>query len=273
MARIESLFRKLDEWKSTLPGTWGLVVEDLQTGTRWTVNEDRLFYAASLIKVPIMAAVYREEAAGRLTLEEEWPLSLEDQVGGSGILQHLSPGIRLPIRDLVTLMIIQSDNTATNMLIRRVGTETIRKTMVELGMRHSRFHNPLMIVPYPLENVNVVTAADMAACFRRIARGEAVSLHASRRMIRTLKKQQDAAGLPSLLPPKHPEGIVGLQPLWEWAHKTGQVNRILHDAGILYVGGRALSVTALSEGLDIRTARSCLGELGLRAYEWMREPG
>jgi beta-lactamase class A len=271
MRVFSKLSRQLEEWKSRVPGTWGVWVEDLETAESWTWNETRPFYAASLIKVPIMVAVYREMAKERLRLGEELVLQPEDQVGGSGVLQHLSPGLRIPIRDLVTLMIIQSDNTATNMLIDRIGKEAIRETMAELGMKNSLFYNPLMIIPADREGVNAVTAEDMASCYRKIARGEAVSWHACRQMIRILKRQQFRDCFPSSLPPAENDVPIGSLPAWELAHKTGMVNRVLHDTGILYVGDHAVLLIALSEGLEYREAAKLLGELARLVYDSCRQ--
>ena len=147
-----------------------------------------------------MVAVYAEAWAGTLSLEDRLTLTKEVQVGGSGVLQHLSPGLKISIRHLVMLMIIQSDNTATNILINRVGKRQIQKILLELGMKESQFYNKLMVVPAKLDGYNRVTAASMAACYRMLAQGKAVSYHHSMEMIEILKRQQIKTSLASLLP-------------------------------------------------------------------------
>lgn len=258
--------RALDDWKQRAVGDWGIWIEDLQTNETWTWNAEKSFYAASLIKVPIMMAVYREAHLGNLSLSEQLPLRAEDQVGGSGVLQHLSPGLSLPIQDLVTLMIIQSDNTATNMLIDRVGHSAIRETMSQVGMKNSRFHNKLMIVPADPEGVNQVTAEDMASCYRLLAHGKAFSHHASSQMVQILKKQQIRDTFPYLLPNVHQAWVGGI-PYYELAHKTGMIHEHLHDSGILYMGSRAMIMVALSKGIAYHEAQRQMAEMALLVFQ------
>ncbi|MGX9706191.1 serine hydrolase [Laceyella tengchongensis] len=263
---VNRLIQNLEHWKSRAVGNWGVWIEDLTSATTWAWNETKSFYAASIIKVPIMVAVYKQAFLGRLALADEIILTAEDQVGGTGVLQHLSPGLRLSVQDLTTLMIIQSDNTATNILIDLLGTETIRETMDELGMRQSTFHNKLMIVPAAPAGLNMITAADVARCFRHIAQGKVVSQHASRQMVEILKKQQLRDCLPTGLPSQHGD-IIGWLPEWELAHKTGMVTRTLHDAGILFTKSRAVVMVALSEECEYEQAQQQMKQLARLVYE------
>lgn len=257
---------KLENWKQKSSGTWGIWIEDLDTGEKWTWNEHLPFVAASIIKVPIMTAVYRAAAQGVLQPSDRLCLKSEDQVGGTGILQHLSPGTELSVQDLITMMIIQSDNTATNMLIDLIGKEEINETIQELEMKNTRFYNRLMIVPVKTDGINQTTAADMARCFQKLARGQVISRHTSAKMIEILKKQQLRDCLPSLLPPSDSE-FIGTLPKWQMAHKTGMVSKILHDTGILYIGSRSLIVICLSTGLSYHRARKTCNKIGKWIYD------
>ncbi|SEN30435.1 serine hydrolase [Lihuaxuella thermophila] len=267
---FQKLREQLEEWKLKLPGRWGVWIEDLTTRDSWEWNGDHSFYAASVIKVPIMVAVFREAWKGRFALSDEMTLTPEAQVGGAGVLQHLTPGLKVSIRDLTTLMIIQSDNTATNLLIELVGKDAIHEAMTELNMNGSRFYNPLMILPADREGVNTITPRDLASCYRKIAKGEAVSYHASLQMINILKKQQIRDCFPSLLPQTDPD-IIGSIPAWELAHKTGTVTRVLHDTGILYTGSHAVIMVALSEDCSYREAKEQLAQLAFRVYQAYRQ--
>lgn len=270
MKGLVSMFAKLAaailELVEKAGGQWGIVLEDLTTSERWALNEHQRFYAASLIKVPIMTAVYAEAYAGRFALEEKRKLRREDLVGGSGVLQHMSPGTEIAIADLVALMIVQSDNTATNILIDLIGKEAIRAVMARTEMNNSQFYNKLMIVPAEREGNNEVTAADMANHYRYLATGSIISLHSCQQMIDILKKQQIRDCLPLFLP--NPEGeIIGMLPLWELANKTGTVNNIQHDTGILYVGDKAVTVCVLSKDVEAKRARETIGHIGRVVYE------
>jgi beta-lactamase class A len=144
---FQKLSGSLDAWKKKSSGIWGIWMEDLNTGEKWIWNEKQPFVAASMIKVPVMVAVYRAHALGKLCLSDRIELRREDRVGGSGVLQHLSYGTKFTIQDLVTLMIIQSDNTATNLLIDRLGKEFVQETLLALEMTDTVFINRLHIVP------------------------------------------------------------------------------------------------------------------------------
>lgn len=257
---------KVSEWIKLAGGTWGIAVEDLNTGVRWSHNENRKFYAASVIKVPIMAAAFSLAREGKLSLEDRVRLTKEMQVGGAGVLQHLNPGLELSIRDLVILMIIQSDNTATNMVIDAVGKEKIRETMEQLGMRNSTFYNKLMIVPAQTEGTNLITAADMASCFKSLATGKAASSHDSSEMIDILKRQQVTDGLPSRLP-NRTASVLGVLPAWKVAHKTGTVENIQHDAGILYTEDQSVMIIVLSEGVPHQSAKEIMGKITREIYD------
>jgi beta-lactamase class A len=193
-------------------------------------------------------------------------LRQEDQVTGSGVLQWLSPGLRLPLRDLAELMIACSDNAATNMLLRRLGTEPVNACLDGLGLRRTRVRRPLQVVPAGGGEPNTVTAAEMAALLLGIARAQVVSFEACRRMVATLKRTQAADALPALLPP--PGGaVVGAPPRWELAHKTGSIAGCEHDVGLLYVAGQTVAVAVLSCGCGAaREARAAIAEVGAAVY-------
>src|SRR5699024_1291488 len=92
----------------------------------------------------------------------------EDQVGGSGVLQHLTPGEAFSLTDLVTLMIIQSDNTATNMLIDVVGIKNVQQAMADIGMVKSTFNRKLMIKPAKFQGNNMITAEDVSIMLEKL---------------------------------------------------------------------------------------------------------
>nr|WP_216369349.1 MULTISPECIES: serine hydrolase [unclassified Brevibacillus] len=265
-AVLSALGPSLERLTEETGGQWGIYLEDVRTGERLGIAEHQRFYAASLIKVPIMTAVFAEAYAGRLALSDKLRLRREDQVGGAGVLQHFTPGTELTVYDAVTLMIIQSDNTATNMLIDLIGTDAIRTAMSRTEMVNSSFYNKLMIVPAEPEGYNEVTAADMGSHFRFLATGKAISYNSCLQMINILKRQQHRDRLPCRLP--DPEGdVIGMLPKWELANKTGTVTNITHDAGILYVGGHAVIICALSKNVDAKAAGEVMGQIGRMVYD------
>ncbi|MCG7345950.1 class A beta-lactamase-related serine hydrolase [Sporosarcina sp. ACRSL] len=244
-------------------------MKDLRDDSSFSLNGNEAFYAASIIKVPIMAAVFATAEEGDICLGDRLPLRREDIVGGSGVLQFMSPGIELPIYDLVTLMIIQSDNTATNMLIELIGMEKIQAFMNELGMEQSKLHHKLMIVQANRIHSNEITASDITSLLTLMARGECVSRHASEQMVRIMKQQQLSNGLKDNLPATN-NPIVGAIPDWEIAGKTGYVEGIMHECGLLYVRGLCMAVTVLSKGCREDEARDMIAQIGSDVYSYAR---
>lgn len=262
---LSSLFAQISSLIKDAGGEWGIFFEDLQTGETLSINEHQRFYAASVIKVPIMTAVFAEAYAGKFALEDKIQLRAEDLVGGAGVLQHMTPGTAFTIRDLVTLMIIQSDNTATNMMIDLVGTEGIRNAMQKTEMTNSHFYNKLMVIPAELEGYNEVTAKDMGSHLRYLATGKVISYDSCLKMVAILKTQQHRDRIPFLLP--DPDGdVIGMIPKWEFANKTGSVTKITHDVGILYVGSHAVILSILNKGLEQKDAADVMAQIGNLVY-------
>lgn len=267
---LSNLFPQIEQLLEQAGGLWGAVIEDLHTNERFEHNPDQRFYAASLIKVPIMAAVFTDVYQGKYSFQDKYILRQEDLVGGCGVLQHLTPGMPITIYDLVMLMIIQSDNSATNILIDRVGAETIRQVMQKYQMTNSQFYNKLMMIPAELEGYNEVTSGDMASIYRFMANGKILSYNSCLQMISILKKQQIRDSIPFHLPDPDSDVIGGL-PRWELANKTGNVTNINHDVGILYVRDSAILISLLSKDAEEKRAKDTMGKIGRLIYETYRE--
>ncbi|MGE5591235.1 MAG: serine hydrolase [Bacillota bacterium] len=243
------MFESVQEYLSRAQGTFGVVLDDLTGGAHWEHQADVPFYAASVIKVPIMVEAFHQAHNGLLDLDRErltWTRA--DQVGGDGVIRLLTPGTRLSVRDLITLMIVISDNAATNLLIDRLGRDAIRQCLKRCGMSHSSFYNKLSVVPTEREGVNTISPRDVQHLFLLLARGEAVSQHASDQMIAILKENQDYSRAVKYLPWDQ-EGLTGERPPVQVAHKTGSVKGVSHDAGIFYLRDRTYCLTILGKDL------------------------
>jgi len=237
------------------------------------LRADEPVYAASTIKVPIMVEVFRQAELGRLRLSDEVELQREDQVPGSGVLQHLSTGLRLSLRDLVTLMIIVSDNTATNMVLDRVGADEVTATMTSLGLAHTRIFHHLQQVPVERRGEMVTSAADLTALLVRIGQGRAVSLDASRRMVDILSRQTLSGGLSARLPIDPLEATVGAPAAVRVASKSGSLAGFRHDVGLVLMpsGSYALSVLLTGVG-ENAAARDLVGRISRRVFDAAARP-
>jgi len=127
-----ALVELLEEVADGFQGVLGVSVKHLGTGESASINGDRLFPTASVFKVPVLVEFYRQVDRGLLSPQEQVVLTRRDKVPGSGILKELSEGLRLPMVDLVRLMMILSDNTATDLVATRVGLENVNRALDEL---------------------------------------------------------------------------------------------------------------------------------------------
>lgn len=266
---MEKLGEKLQQHMLDAGGTWGISLKNIRTNETWCHFPNESFYAASIIKIPIMMAAFEAHHHGSFSLEDHLLLRAEDIVGGAGVLQHMSPGTKLTIYDVLTLMIIQSDNTATNMMIDVVGKDNIQQTIKDIGLQDSHFHNKLMTVPVKRAGANVITAADMTKMLQTIVRGEYTSHYACEHMIDILKKQQHTARLPARLP-RNTSSIIGTHQDWSIAHKTGSVSGVVHDVGVFYVDDQQLLVSILSKDVDDYFAEHTIANMGLDLYNYLK---
>lgn len=119
-------------------GKLGISVKHLGTSEAASLNGDDLFPTASVFKVPVIVELYRRVEAGTLSLEDKIIMREREKIPGSGILKELSEGLELTVRDLTELMMILSDNTATDILTEIVGKENVNATLRDLGLSKTR---------------------------------------------------------------------------------------------------------------------------------------
>jgi beta-lactamase class A len=153
-------------------GVVGLAVADVTTGERFGINETLVFPQGSAIKIPILIELFSRADRGDLRLIERMPLRAADRVGGTGLIQYFSDGgSELSLHDLAVLMIVLSDNTATNVLIDRLGMNRVSQTMATLGAPHTRLQRK-MIQPQESAkgNENVSTPKEAVDIMVRLAR-------------------------------------------------------------------------------------------------------
>lgn len=123
-------------------GQLGLYVKHVESGREIAIDADKIFPLGSVFKIPVMVEVFRQADEGHISLDEKLRLEPRYYCIGSGILQYLSPGLELSIRDLVTLMIIASDNTASEMLWKRIGVQRVNMLIRELGLAKTSIYLP-----------------------------------------------------------------------------------------------------------------------------------
>jgi len=255
---MEALRKKINDVLSSYPGRWGFVIANQATGARLELNPDMVFPAASMIKVPVMYEIMRQAANGKLSLDDTLTIKDADKVGGAGILKELDAGKVFTVRELTTLMIILSDNMATNMLIDLIGMETVNQTVAELGLQSTVLRRKMMdFAAARAGKENQTSAADMALIFAKIYTSAGLPRAYGELMLDILARQQIQDKLPFYLP----EGIT-------IAHKTGTLAGVEHDAGILYLPGGPYIISVLTGDLPVNyLGLQLVAVLGKVVYE------
>ncbi len=244
------------------PGESSVWIEDLSTGWVAAYQEDRPFPAASVVKVPILVTCLRQAAEGEMNLSEPVTLLGRDKVNGSGVLKGMPNGSRLTVARLVELMVTRSDNTATNLLISRLGMDNLNRSFLEMGLTGTRLSRKMMDFSQRKNGVeNWTTARDVSRVFRDIYRAREVSPTVSEACLSLLKRQEVNDRIPALLPP----GTVV-------AHKTGLEKGVCHDSGILYTENGAVLVCVLTRnGAKAKPAKGFIARIAARAYGYLEE--
>lgn len=246
---------------ATLPGEAGAFAADADGRALFCENEDEAFPSASVIKLPLVMTLYADAAEGRLDLDERVPVG--ERVDGSGVLRHMRDLDRLSLRDLAMLAIIVSDNTATNRLIERVGTDRVGERLHEWGCSKTRLSRKMYDFDAAKRGLeNVMTARETVSLLTRLQRGECVDRATSDAVLAVLEQCQDR----SMLLRYMPYGVTV-------PHKTGTLDESRNDAGIV-PGDRPVIVAAFTRKLrDTSAAVSWLGALGWCAYRAAGNPG
>jgi beta-lactamase class A len=227
-ASIERITRSLN-------ATWAVHVKCLETGEEVALNASQQMEAMSVIKIPIMVETFRQIEAGKFSLTDRVKLRDEDKRPGTGVIRSLDAGVELTVKDLITMMIIVSDNTATDLLFEKVGGDSVNKLMAEYGLTQTRAIAPgsvwfaaLRAAKSPAEfhregkhPYGLSSAHDMGLLLERIKTGKAVSKAASDQMMGILRGQLYTTRLPKY--------VTGFRV----AHKTGDfLPYVGNDVGV-----------------------------------------
>jgi beta-lactamase class A len=255
----EKLQAKVAEIASQVDGVLGVTILDLETGDSFSVHGDMVFTQASSIKLPLLVELMRLVEARKLRLEDEVVLQPADVVPGSGVLQQLTPGkVTMTLRDVATLMITVSDNTATNMVIDRVSMASVNETMDRYGLTHTRLQRKMQDdEAWKADRENLSTPNEQARLLELLYRGEILASAGKEEALRILAIPKSSR-IRALLPPGT-----------RVAHKTGSVPGVVVDVGIVYLAGRPFVVSAMANWLqDESDAEAAIAEISLAAYRY-----
>ncbi len=251
----DEIIKKLER----IPGKISFLYEDLKTGKGFAYHEQEPMMAASVIKLFVMAAAFEKSKKGSFQMDELFAVKREDCVPSCGALTYLHDGILVTGLDLVTLMIIFSDNTATNILIDILGIEEINETIRGLGFRQTLLQRKMYDIERSSRGIqNYITAYETGRLLKMIYNGTLIDRQSSEAMISILKNQQLCSKIPFYLQ------ALGESP--EIAHKTGEDTGITHDVGIVY-GKEPFLVCFCGNETDTPAFERVMAEVSLELYK------
>jgi beta-lactamase class A len=274
-ARLDALSDELHRISSAYSGTCTWALTDLTSGAHIGHDEDAVMPTASLIKVPVLVALYAAVAEGKLRLDDRTRYEPIHRSIGSGVLSKMSPGVEMTVRDAATLMIIISDNSATNICIDLVGLDRINDGMRALGLRETTLFRRLGEPGGGLDarKMSVSTAREMTRLFELIGRHEAVSEGASEDMLRILRRQDYRHEISRELPWNELNTLGDPSVAWV-AEKGGSFLNGVRTSGAVFRGPNGcFAISAFCEGgTGPGTGREAegnhtLGRLGKTAWD------
>ncbi len=226
----------LKEIEAGLDGILGAAVKDLKTGRTFFLNEREVFPQASSIKITVLLEVFKQAQERRLDLDEFLTVDEPRKVGGSGVLRLLGrPSLSLSVRDTAALMVVLSDNTATNLLIDKAGVEAVNRRMASLGLRGTKLQRRMMDLAAASEGrENLSTPLEMMTLLERIWKGDALGEPYRKELLDILAIPKD-----SPLRDGVPEGI-------DVAGKPGGLEAVRCDSGIVMLPGRPYVISVMT---------------------------
>ena len=235
------------------PGAVSIYAKNLDTGATYNLRGDEPVRTASTIKLALMVESFAQVAEGRVKWSERQILKDDDKVSGSGVLHEMSDGVWLPLRDLVNLMIVVSDNTATNLLIDRFTADAVNARMEKLGFKETRLMRKVRGDGTQLKPAQGFSAAgrepanerfglgrssphEMVRLMEMLEKGEVVSPQASKEMLEILKRQSFTEG-------------IGRRVKLPVASKSGSLDALRSDVGIVYAQRGRIAIAITVDGM------------------------
>ncbi len=252
--KLEAQIQDLDQH---LDGVMGVAIEDLTTGDHFFLHEDEVFAQASSIKITVLANLYLQVQQGKLKLTDLYTVQSSDLVPDSDIMGGLTPGVtRLTLRDLATMMVAVSDNSATNVLIDRVGMQNVNSMLDSLGLTHTRLRRKMMDLQAASEGrENISTPREMMTLLDAIYHGKVLNKDSAADFFQMLSTNKD-----SWIPRDLPTDL-------KIANKPGALEAVRNDSGIVFVEGRPYVICVMTSFLrNERDGEEAISKISLDAW-------
>jgi len=252
--KLEATIADIDR---NLDGVMGVAIEDLTSGQKFTLRSDDVFPQASSIKTAVLAELYRQAQSGKLKLTDIYTVQSSDLVADSSIMGGLTPGTtKITLRDLATMMIAVSDNSATNVLIDRVGMENVNAMLDSLGLTHTRLRRKMKDLKAAGEGrENISTPAEMMTLLDDLYRGKVLNKQMTDDFFNLLSTHKS-----SFIPRDLPEGL-------KIANKPGELEGVRNDSGVIFVDKRPYILCVMTTYLKHeRDGENAIGKISEEAY-------
>ena len=235
--KLESTIHDVDQ---RLDGVMGAAIEDLSTGEQSFLRENEVFAQASSIKIAVLAELYLQAQQGKLKLADLYTVQSSDLVADSDIMGGLTPGVtRVTLRDLATMMVAVSDNSATNVLIDHIGMENVNAMLDSMGLAHTRLRRKMMDLEAARQGrENISTPREMMILLESIYRGKLLNKESTADFFKVLSTNKD-----SWIPRDLPAGL-------KIANKPGALEGVRNDSGIVFVEGRPYVICVMTAFLE-----------------------
>ena len=267
---LQRVKASIERTTRSVNATWGIYVKSLETNEEIVIDADRQMETMSTIKIPLMVEALEQIKAGTFALTDKYTFVQADSQPGTGTIQRLDPGAVMTVKDLITMMIIVSDNTATEVLYRMVGgPEAVNRRMDALGLKNTRAMNiPSRWFPslrsaatteqfyregkYPF---GLTTPREMGQLLEMMERGTLVDKNSSDLMLRIMRGQ--------LYRTRIPRYVTG----YTIPHKTGDfLPYVGDDVGMLEAPGRTIIISVFT-GNHFGSGEALENAIGLVAKE------
>lgn len=257
----QALWQKLEksivEVDGNLDGVMGVAIEDLTTGQKYLLHENEVFPQASSIKIAILAELYRQAQEGKLKLTDLYTVKASDLVDDSPIMNGLTPGVtQITLRDLATMVAAVSDNSASNVLIDRVGMENVNALLDSLGLTHTRLRRKMMDLKAAAEGrENISTPLEMMTLLENLYRGKLFGKPLTDDFFKVLSTKKD-----SWIPRDLPEDL-------RIANKPGSLEGVRNDCGVVFLEKRPYIICIMTTYLRReRDGEEAISKVSLDAY-------
>lgn len=263
----EILWQKLEaqimKTSEELDGVMGVAIEDLTTEQNYLLHGDEVFAQASSIKIAVLAELYRQDQLaargkpGNARLSDLYTVLAADFVPSSDIMGGLTPGVtRVTNRDLATMMIAVSDNSAANVLIDRVGMNNVNALLASLGLQHTRLRRKMMDLKAAAEGrENISTPREMMTLLEAIYKGKVLDAAHTEDFWKMLGTHKDS-WIPRLLP----DDV-------RVAEKPGALEGVRNDSGIVFAQGRPFVLCIMTTYLrSERQGEEAISNIARSAY-------